>query len=110
MFLSFGVSEDKFWDSTPKDLEPYLEAHNLRERRIDTHMWQMGIYVMNAVGAAIDRNLHGRKSRAEYLEKPMLMLSEDKKKEAEMTDAEKFGMWVAAFNKQKKHDEGQEGH
>ena len=108
MFLSFGVSKEEFMDSTPNELKPYLEAHNILQRRTDAQMWQMGIYTLNAVSVAVSRALSGRKSHAEYMSKPMYMLTEEQQQEAQMTDVEKFQTWAVAFNT-KNFEQGQEG-
>lgn len=74
-------------------------------------MWQMGIYVLNAVSVAVSRSLNGRKAKGEYLSKPMYMLSDDEQQEAQMSDVDKFSAWVIAFNKENKDilKNGQEG-
>lgn len=87
-FLVLGVSEDTFWDSTPVDLEPYIEADKLRQKRIDYENWQLGIYVMGAVSTAIESALHGKKSKMKYFEEP-LMQKKQKEKEEILTEEEK---------------------
>lgn len=101
------MPKEEFFDSTPKELQPYLDAHNLEMRRADTQMWQMGIYVLNAVSVAVSRAISGRKSHADYMSKPMYMLSEEKEQDAQMTDAERFQAWAIAYNS-KNFTDGQE--
>lgn len=80
MYMVMGVSEEKFWDSTPEELKPYLKAHELKQKAKDNDMWQMGIYVMSAVQAAVQNSLFGRKSKAEYLKEPLTNKVHEKKK------------------------------
>lgn len=61
-------------------------------------MWHMGIYVLNATSVAVSRCLAGKKSKAEYLDKPLYELSEEQQKEAKLTDAEKFHIFAMNFN------------
>lgn len=101
------MSKEEFFDSTPVELQPYLDAHNMEARRLDTQMWQMGIYVLNAVSVAVSRAISGRKSHADYMSKPMYMLSDEKEHDAQMTDAERFQAWAIAYNS-KNFTDGQE--
>lgn len=70
-------------DSTPKELECYAEAENLRQKRRDTENWQMGMYNMSAVSVAVSRALSGRKSRAKYMEEPISEKLEKTKQQEE---------------------------
>lgn len=89
-----------FLDSTPNDLQPYFDAEKMKQERIDYNQWMMGMYVLDAVHVAVSKCLVGNKSRAEYFDAP---ISQQKEKKA-LTDAEKFEMWVSAFNSQKDTD------
>ena len=95
--MSIGVSEERFWDSSPKGLEPYVEADNMREKRLDQHMWLMGIYINNAVGVAISRGLNGSKSRAKYLERPFSEETEIEDRTPQENFA-RFSAWAVAYN------------
>ena len=73
-------------DSTPTELKPYLEAEKIRQNRKDAELWQAGIYETSATFTAVANALMGKKSKAEYLKKPLLesaeegILSEEEKK------------------------------
>ena len=59
--------------SCPADLEPYKEAHNLEVREADNLAYAFcGNYVLSAVAVAVERNLAGKKSKAEYIKDPIL--------------------------------------
>lgn len=93
-----GVSEERFWDSTPVELEPYRKMDEMLQQRLDQQMWMMGAYVTNAVGVAVSNALNGKKSRAKYLGEPF---SASEKRERERTpedDLLRFTAWVAVWN------------
>lgn len=105
--MLIGVSEGHFWESSPKDLEPYVEADNMREKRLDQHMWLMGIYINNAVGVAVSKALSGSKSRAKYLERPFseeAFIEDRTPKE----NFDRFSAWAVAYNENFKrtHSDG----
>lgn len=56
-------------------------------------MWRMGMYVMSAVTVAVDRCLGGKKSKAEYIEKPLLdeldVTIDKREQNRELTEEEK---------------------
>lgn len=84
-----GVSEERFWDGNPTDLKPYVTAFNNAIKRRDAEMWQMGIYINNAVHVAVARNLHGRKAgNVKYIDKPLMEQQEEKSKQRVMTESE----------------------
>lgn len=78
-------------DSIPKDLECYVEAEKLSQKRKDVEQWQMGMYNMSAMSVAVSRALSGRKSKAKYMDKPFSEKLEEKKKESNenLTEKEK---------------------
>lgn len=74
--------------SCPADLEPYKEAHNLEVREADNLAYAFcGNYVLSAVAVAVERNLAGRKSKAEYIKDPILKnygISDEEKKQKQI--------------------------
>lgn len=102
--MSIGVAEDRIYWGTPKDLQPYVEAHRLRKIERDEEMWAAGYYNMCAVNTAVGKALSGRKSRAKYPEKPLLKMENNvHPKENKFSDAERFAMWSIAYNAKNKH-------
>ena len=101
MYLSIGVPEEKFWDSTPYDLEPYLEAHKLRQEQSDIKSWQFNMYTMRAVQTAVANVLLGNKSKAKYFDKPFTEMVEKEKTQKELSEKEKLlltlQLWQANF-------------
>jgi hypothetical protein len=78
----------EFMDSTPVELEPYIEADKMRTKRIDMEQWQMGMYVYNALGTALS-NAFSKGSNKKYLEKPLMQLAEENKADEDMTEEDK---------------------
>ena len=71
-------------DSTPKDLECYIEAEKIAQKRRDAENWQMGMYNLSAFSVALGKALSGKKSKAKYMDKPIMeKISESLKEEEE---------------------------
>ena len=74
--------------SCPTDLEPYKEAHNLEVREVDSLAYAFcGNYLLSAVTVAVERNLAGKKSKAKYVDTPMLQeygMSEEERKQKQI--------------------------
>lgn len=83
MFISLGVSKAEFMDSTPKDLECYIEAEKMAQKRRDAENWQMGMYNMSAFSVALGKALSGRKSKSKYMDKPIMEKIKESQKEEE---------------------------
>ena len=68
-----GVTYERFMDSCPKELEPYVKAHNnkITEEDYLQHLW-WGNYGLSALIVAIDRCFRGKKSKFEYIKEPIL--------------------------------------
>ena len=97
--MAIGVSEERVLDGTPKDLKPFLEAHNLRRKEADEQSWAHNQYTMIAVSVAVSRALVGNKARGKYPTKPFLQEKEIEEQESQgFTDAERFGAWAIAYN------------
>lgn len=87
-YLMMGVSEERFWDGCPADLKPYVTAFNNAQKAKDREMWQMGLYIENAVYVAAAKAVHGKKaSNVKYMEKP-LMEQEQNKHGEKLTQAQ----------------------
>lgn len=80
---------DLFWHLNPKKLKPFQKAYELKRKVEDEKMWQMGMYVNQAVTVAIDHALNGKKAKSKYLEKPIIELAKDNNPDL-MTEEEKL--------------------
>ena len=113
------MPEEKFYESTPEDLSPYIEAYKLRMKERDTCYWVEGRYTYTAVSAAIQEALNGRKSKVKYPEKPFSMensidsvygekISERAAKEERKNLLNSLKMKQIAFEMNKKRKESQQ--
>lgn len=48
-----GVPYETFWHLNPYKLEAFIKAHKLREQIEDTHAWQQGAYVYEAIACLV---------------------------------------------------------
>lgn len=76
-YLSIGVTWERFMDSCPKELEPFDRAHKRKLQEQDFLLWLANQYTLSAVMVAVERNLHGRKSKSKYIKNPFLQENEN---------------------------------
>ena len=103
MATRYGVPYAAFWEMNPKRLKPWQESFNDKLQSdammIDYSAWLNGMYVLMAIGAAID----GRKSP--YPEKAMSVAEKERREEEAQRSkdemaAARFMNWAMEFNKQ----------
>lgn len=70
--MAMGVSEERFWEGTPNDLECYAKADMLKRKRDDEDAYRNGLYTISAVSVVIDRAFNGRQAKAKYFTEPIL--------------------------------------
>lgn len=70
-------------------MQCYVDADEICRKRRDAEMWQMGIYNMNAFSVALSKALSGKKSKAKYIDEPMMMKSQKDIDEENATEEEK---------------------
>lgn len=75
------MSKEEFFDSTPKELNCYILAEEMKQKRTDTNNWQMGMYNLSAFSVALSKALSGKKSKAKYMEEPLYETAMAKQKE-----------------------------
>lgn len=71
---------------SPKLLEPYEKAHQMREEIYDTHLWQLGQYI----GSAVSCVLADKKHKVKYVEKPFHTQMREAREVQEMSEEEKI--------------------
>lgn len=87
---AIGISWVEFWDMNPRIIYLMTKAYEKKRKQLDELVWGcIGGYVIPAVTVAIDRCLNGNKSKAEYIEKPMLQdvnndLTDEEREEIEI--------------------------
>lgn len=102
-----GMPEEKFWDSNPKEVEPYRKMDEMQQQRLDYNMWLMGAYVTNAVGVAVSNALGGKKSHAKYLAEPFSVTVKEHEQSNPKDDFQKFSAWAVVYNEQFQKKNGQ---
>jgi len=89
--LAAGLSEDRFWNSYPREIEPYFEAMKLRRKLEDESQYMQYIYYSNAIEVALGNAFRKKGSKPyEHMQEPLLakyekehhVLTEDEKKES----------------------------
>lgn len=95
--LAIGVSYDLFWHLTPKKLESFYKADEIKRKRRDEEAWFQGMYFASAIDSTICNAFRdGQKEK--YANKPFLQdlgISEEEKIEKELQNmllAEE--MWI----------------
>lgn len=79
----YGLKATDIDVMTPRELNPYLEAYNLRNKADDKNRWEQGLYIQSAVTTSIDACLNGKKATSKYIEKPFLQMEEEKSNDDE---------------------------
>lgn len=79
----YGLKATDIDIMTPRELNPYLEAYNLRNKAEDKNRWEQGLYFHSAVISALDVCFNGKKATSKYVEKPFLQMEEDKSNDDE---------------------------
>lgn len=82
-----GVSEERFWRSSPGDLEPYIEVYQRKQFEIDRIAHRMGAYVFEAVAAVVSGM---GKHPHPYPSKPMLADEQERIAIENMTEEERM--------------------
>lgn len=70
--MSIGISEDQFWRSNPKILEPYVIAHEIRVKEQDALHHNLGKYYYVATVVALDKMFNGKKATTDYPDIPFM--------------------------------------
>ena len=84
---------------TPKILNAYNQAQDIKRKMQDESMWLMGQYVLSAVSVSVDHCLNGKKAKSKYVEKPFLLNSNSEKVEMSEKELQKQReMFVAMLN------------
>lgn len=93
--LAIGIPEAIFWQSTVRELNPYIEAEKIRQKNADRNNYYLGAYTYHAVFAAIENAFNGKKAKAKYLEKPF----SEQQSEEEMENEKKIALTKQLFQK-----------
>ena len=89
--LSIGMTYEQYWHDDPKLINSYIEAEEIKQRKLNNQLWLQGLYVYQAVGSLIHlANSFTKERRAKpYLKEP-IPLTEKERLEAEERKYQKF--------------------
>ena len=91
--LFLGMTEERFWESTPDDLEPYRLAYKMRQQEQiaveNFAAWMQGVYIQEAIACSVfvAEIPNKRKQLPSYPEKPY-ELKDEAHDNAPMTESE----------------------
>lgn len=87
--LAVDVPYEVFWHLNPKKLESFYDAYKIKQKMRDEEAWANNIYTLRAfqvVMAQFGAGLSGKRSTAQYFEKPFM---EEVHEQRELTEEEK---------------------
>lgn len=87
--LAVGVPYEVFWHLNPKKLESFYDAYRIKQKMKDEEAWVNNIYALRAfqvVMAQFGAGLSGKRSTAQYFEKPLMGEATEQR---ELTEEEK---------------------
>lgn len=81
-FLSIHSDYDLFWRLTPRTLQHFFRAEEIRQKRMhniqDLHNYQLGLYIKVAQASNLDK-------KAKYFDKPKFQIEMGEKKEKQLS-------------------------
>lgn len=98
-----GVSWSEFWTLNPRIIKRIADGYSEKIKQQDYLNWVSNQYTLSSVSVAIDRVLNGKRSKAKYIEEPILwrflgesQLTEEEREKREM-EREILAMeqWIA---------------
>ena len=81
-----GMSEEQFWRANPRIIKTWEKAFRQRTEHQNFMNYILGAYILDAVYVGVGKNLHGRKFKGAYPDKPVRvfpMTEEEKRVEEE---------------------------
>lgn len=100
---AMGVSWNEFWLLNPRIIRCIADGYSEKIKEQDYLNWVSNQYTLSAIFVALDRVLSGKKSKAKYIEEPILwklqeelQLTEEERERREM-EKEILAMeqWIA---------------
>lgn len=68
---AMGISWGEFWGMNPRIIQAIADGYAKRIEQQDRMNWLNGHYILSAVTVGVERNLAGKKSKAEYIKEPL---------------------------------------
>lgn len=85
--MAIGVPYDVFWHLTPKKLESFYKADEIKRKRRDEEAWFQGMYFASAINSTICNAFREKGKLEKYIETPFLQdlgMSEEERNEKEL--------------------------
>lgn len=95
-YLAIGVTRHEFFHSSPKTLNSYTKAYNIKRKMQDEQAYFQGLYNLRAFEVAFDHVLAGfmgKKSKAEYFKDPFFKELEKKSKNKNVESNEEIAVF-----------------
>lgn len=96
-----GIDYNLFWTLNPSKIKPFIRAFELKEKRksseMDTLAWDIGSYVLQALGAMLDSNTHYPHEPNIYSK---LMTDEERQEQLERENKEYMANFAKKYNLQ----------
>lgn len=103
------MTEEQFWHSNPRIIGVWEKAWQEKTKAESNllHIYT-GNYFLSAMTTAIDKVLNGKKSRVEYMEKPLELfeLTEQEKKQKQNIAIQQFMAWEKSIKEKFKKKGG----
>ena len=98
--LSIGMTLKEYWEDDPALLLHYINAEEIRQRKLNNQLWLQGFYVYQAIGSlAPILNPFSKEHKARpYLKEP-IPLTQKEIEEAEERRVEKVKNYLMSFVK-----------
>lgn len=96
--LAMDIPYETAMHLNPNKLKPFIEAYETKRKILDSQMWVMGQYILDAVLVAVEKNLAGKKAKLKYFEKPLLQDIDEKQGKKEISEEEKMQQVKNLFN------------
>lgn len=91
-----GVGYDEFWYFTPKDLQPFVKAFELKRKMDDADMWVQGRYIQLAVASALS-------DKVDYPKKPFKDMIDETPEDRMRDMMQRFEARAQVINSDLKH-------
>lgn len=81
--MAIGVTYERFMNSCPRELKPFLESYKIRRKMLDEQMWILGQYIGSALDSTVCNAFLWRRKGEKahrYIEMPFMQKMEEQRK------------------------------
>lgn len=99
-YIAIGMTYEQFWDGDPKIAKFYRQAQEIKERKVNTHMWLLGAYVYEAIcDVSPILNIGAKKGSKPipWRERPFAITEKDRKEEERQKEIKSYQNCKAYF-------------